>query len=60
MIAALQTHGDLLHRHPHAQALVTCGAFTTDGKFVEVPELDLVRRDPAWQEAVFALYLSED
>ena len=27
MIAAIQTYGGLLRRHPHSHTLVTCGAF---------------------------------
>jgi hypothetical protein len=51
---------ELLHWHLHIHALVTCGAFTLQGDFLEVPELDLERLRAAWQEAVFALYLAED
>ena len=40
--------------------LLTCGAFTPEGEFLELPELDLERLQAAWQEAVFALYLAED
>jgi hypothetical protein len=40
--------------------LLTCGAFTAEGEFLELPELDLERLQTAWQEAVFALYLAED
>ena len=39
--------------------LLTCGAFTPQGEFLELPELDLERLQTAWQEAVFALYLAE-
>jgi len=60
MIAAIQTHGELLHWHPHLHALVTCGAFTAAGEFLQLPELDLERLEVAWQEAVFALYLAEE
>ncbi len=59
MIGAIQTFGELLHWHPHVHALVTCGAFTCEGEFLEVPELDEQRLLAAWQEAVFALYLAE-
>jgi hypothetical protein len=59
MIAAIQTHGELLHWHPHFHVLLTCGAFTPQGEFLELPELDLDRLQTAWQEAVFALYLAE-
>jgi hypothetical protein len=60
MIAAIQTHGELLHWHPHIHTLVTCGAFTAEGEFLKVPELDMGRLETAWQEAVFALYLAEE
>jgi hypothetical protein len=60
LVAAIQTFGELLHWHPHIHALVTCGAFTPEGEFLELPELDLERLQAAWQEAVFALYLAED
>jgi hypothetical protein len=43
MVAAIQTFGELLHWHPHIHTLVTCGAFTPDGEFLELPELDLER-----------------
>ncbi|MGA2033027.1 MAG: transposase [Thermoguttaceae bacterium] len=39
MIVAIQTHGELLHWHPHFHALVTCGAFTAEGGFLALPEL---------------------
>jgi hypothetical protein len=60
MIAAIQTHGELLHWHPHFHMLLTWGAFTPQGEFLDVPELDMGRLETAWQEAVFALYLAED
>ncbi len=60
MVAAIQTFGELLHWHPHFHVLLTCGAFTPQGAFLELPELDLQRLQTAWQEAVFALYLAED
>ena len=36
MVVAIQTHGELLHWHPHIHALVTCGASTPQGDFLEV------------------------
>ena len=60
MIAAIQTHGELLHWHPHIHVLITCGAFTPEGDFLELPEFDRERLLVAWQEAVFALYLAEE
>ncbi len=59
MIAAIQTSEELLQFHPHVHTLVTCGAFTLAGEFLEVPELDKNQLRAAWQEAVFALYLAE-
>ena len=50
----------LLHFHPHFHVLLTSGAFTPQGAFLELPELDLERLQTAWQEAVFALYLAEE
>jgi hypothetical protein len=60
MIAAIQTHGELLHWHPHIHTLLSCGAFAAEGEFLEVPELDTDRLREAWREAVFALYLAEE
>ena len=60
MIAAIQTHGELLHWHPHIHVLITCGAFTPEGDFLELPEFDMERLLVAWQEAVFELYLAEE
>jgi hypothetical protein len=60
MVGAIQTHGELLHWHPHIHALVTCGAFTPEGDFLEVPQLDMARLEAAWREGVFVLYLAED
>jgi len=60
MIAAIQTHGELLHWHPHIHVLVTCGGFTPEGDFLELAEFDMQRLLIAWQEAVFELYLAEE
>ena len=51
MIAAIRTHGELLHGHPHFHVLLTCGAFTRQGEFLELPELDMERLEAAWQVA---------
>ena len=59
MVAAIQTHGELLHWHPHIHALVTCGAFTPRATSWKCREFDMERLQAAWQEAVFALYLAE-
>lgn len=60
MVAAIQTFGELLHWQPHFHGLLTCGAFTPQGEFLELPELDLGQLQTVWQEAVFALYLAEE
>ena len=60
MIAAIQTHGELLHWHPHIHVLITCGAWTPEGEFLELPEFDMERLLVAWQNAVFELYLAEE
>jgi hypothetical protein len=59
MIAAIQTFGQLLHWNPHIHSLVTCGAFTPEGEFLELPEFDMDSLLAAWQDTVFSLYLSE-
>jgi len=48
MIAAIQTHVELLDWHPHVHVLVTCGAFTPEGNFVALPEFDTERLLVAW------------
>lgn len=60
MIAAIQTHGELLHWHPHIHVLITCGGFTPEGDFLELAEFDMQQLLIAWQEAVFELYLAEE
>jgi hypothetical protein len=40
--------------------LITCGAFTPEGDFLQLPEFDMDRLLVAWQEAVFELYLAEE
>ena len=60
MIAGLQSHGELLHWHPHTHALVTCGAFTKDREFLEVAELDAERVLQLWEDRVFALLVKEE
>ena len=60
MIAAIQTHGELLHWHPHIHVLITCGGFTPEGDFLELAEFDMQQLLIAWQEAVFDLYLAEE
>jgi hypothetical protein len=60
MIAAMQTHGELLHFHPHLHALVTCGAFTDDGTFLDVPAFDEDRMLALWEDRIFKLLTKED
>ena len=45
---------------PHIHVLITCGAFTPEGEFLELPEFDMERLLDAWQDAVFGLYLAEE
>jgi hypothetical protein len=59
MIAAIQTFGQLAQFHPHIHSLITCGACTPEGNFLELSEFDMDSLLVAWQEAVFDLYLSE-
>jgi hypothetical protein len=49
-----------LRSEPLLQLPAFCGAFTPQGEFLKLPELDLERLQTAWQEAVFALYLAEE
>ena len=39
--------------------MVCCGAFTSEGDFLELSEFDMDSLLLAWQEAVFDLYLAE-
>ena len=41
MITGIQTHGEVLHWHPHLHVLVTCGAFTPTGEFLPLPAFDV-------------------
>ncbi len=59
MIAAIQTFGQLAQWNPHIHSLISCGAYTPDGEFLELPEFDMDSLLLAWQEAVFVLYLAE-
>jgi hypothetical protein len=59
MIAGIQTHGELLHWNPHTHSIVTAGAFTKEGEFLEVPEVDSNRMLHLWEERVFKLLLAE-
>ena len=45
---------------PHIHVLITCGAFTPEGEFLELPEFDMERLLDAWQDTVFGLYLAEE
>ncbi len=60
MIAAMQTSGELLNWHPHIHALVTCGAFTEDGTFLEVQEFDEERMLALWEDRIFKLLIKEE
>jgi len=40
--------------------LITCGAWTPEDQFLELPQFDRERLLVAWQDAVFALYLAKE
>jgi hypothetical protein len=46
--------------HGHIHVLITCGAFSPEGDFLEFPEFDRERLLVAWQQKVFTLYLAEE
>ncbi|MCE9553201.1 MAG: transposase [Planctomycetes bacterium] len=59
-IIAIQTFGTLIHFHPHLHALVTDGAFASDGRFLPLPAN--LTHEPflrLWQHKVFRLLLDE-
>ena len=60
MIGAIHTFGELVHFHPHLHALVTDGAFATDGTFIELPSVDADPFETLWQKKVFDLLLKEN
>jgi hypothetical protein len=60
MALGIQTHGELLHWHPHLHCLVTCGAFTKEGEFLEVAEVDEDRMLELWESRVFKVLLKEE
>ena len=39
---------------------ITCGAFTPEGDFLELPQFDVDRLLDVWQDAVFELYLAKE
>jgi hypothetical protein len=57
MVAAIHTFGQLLHFHPHLHALVTDGAFTSDGTFIPMPEIEPEPFEKLWQKKIFDLLL---
>jgi len=59
MIGAIQTHGELLHWHPHIHVLITCGAYTSEGDFLELPQFDMERLLDVWQDEVDPLCCPE-
>ncbi len=54
------TFGELVHFHPHLHALVTDGAFATDGTFIPLPSADIEPFEKLWQEMVFDLLLKQN
>ena len=59
MVGAVQTFGDLVHRHPHIHAIVPKGVFTESGHLVDIPNVWKHRVEKFRQERVFALLLDE-
>ena len=61
MVGAIQTFGQLIHRHPHIHALVSQGqgVFLPDGTFVPLPKLATEPFLKLWEQEVFALLLAE-
>jgi hypothetical protein len=53
MTAAIHTFGQLVHWHPHIHARVSHGAFTPDGTFIPLPEVDREPFEKLWQKKVF-------
>jgi hypothetical protein len=59
MIGGIQTFGELIHFHPHIHAIVTDGAFTPDGAFVQMPPVDTDAMREVWRRKVFGLLLAQ-
>ena len=59
MMAAVQSFGELAHFHPHIHALVTDGAFTSDGNFIPLPKIAAEPFLKLWEQKVFSLLLKE-
>ena len=57
MVAAAQSFGELAHWHPHVHAIVTDGAFTSDGEFIPLPEMAVEPFLKLWERGVFKLLL---
>ena len=57
MMAAVQSFGELAHFHPHIHALVTDGAFTSDGNFVPLPKIAVEPFLKLWKQKIFTLLL---
>ncbi len=57
MIATVQTHGELAHFHPHCHGIVTDGAFTSNGKFIPLPDLLGEPFLKLWEQKIFSFLL---
>ncbi len=60
MAGGIQTHGELIHYHPHVHVIVTDGVFTKDGTFIPLPKMAVEPFLKIWEEKVFQLLLREN
>lgn len=59
IILAIQTYGDLVNFHPHLHALVTDGAFGSNGWFYAFPKIDLYAPEHLFRHRVLRMLLQE-
>jgi len=60
MIATVQSFGELAHFHPHVHSIVTDGMFTSDGKYLPLPDLAVEPFLKLWEQKIFTLLLKHD
>jgi len=59
MIATVQTFGELAHWHPHVHSIVTDGVFSSEGRFLPLPEIAVEPFLKLWEQKIFELLLKE-